>query len=147
VTSATSWRKPDIFHKKNEVYIDVIESVNLLMSVKGTILRADVRGEVKVKALLSGMPECKFGMNDKVLMQKEPRKPGVTSQDKGITIDDLNFHQCVKLPKFDKERAISFVPPDGSFDLMTYRITENINLPFKVTPLIKETGKKIEVEI
>jgi len=41
------------------------------MSVKGTILRADVRGEVKVKALLSGMPECKFGMNDKVLMSKE----------------------------------------------------------------------------
>ena len=46
------------------------------MSVKGTILRADVAGQVMVKALLSGMPECKFGMNDKLLMQKEPKKPG-----------------------------------------------------------------------
>jgi len=30
---------------------------------------------------------------------------------------------------------------------MTYRVTENINLPFKVTPNIKENGKKIEAEI
>lgn len=91
----------------------MIESVNVLMSVKNTVLRADVSGQVVVKALLSGMPECKFGMNDKVLMQREAQRPGVTSQDKGITIDDLKFHQCVKLGKFDKERAITFTPPDG----------------------------------
>ena len=50
------------------MYLDVIESVNVLMSVKGTILRADVAGSVKVKCQLTGMPECKFGMNDKLLM-------------------------------------------------------------------------------
>lgn len=76
------------------------------MSVKGTILRADVSGKVMVKALLSGMPDCKFGMNDKVLMEKEPPKPGVNptanTGSKGITIDDLKFHPCVVLPKFDK---------------------------------------------
>lgn len=70
-------------------------------------------------------------MNDKVLMQREAQRPGASNQDKGITIDDLKFHQCVKLGKFDKERAITFTPPDGQFELMTYRITENINLPFK----------------
>ncbi len=64
------------------------------------------------------MPECKFGMNDKLLMQKEPRK-GPASADKGITIDDVKFHQCVRLGKFDKERAITFIPPDGVFELMT----------------------------
>ena len=44
-----------------------------------------------------------------------------------------------KLGKFDKERAITFIPCDGVFELMTYRITENINLPFKIMPLITET--------
>jgi len=80
------------------------------MSVKGTILRADVSGKVMVKALLSGMPDCKFGMNDKVLMEKEPPKPGANStttvSTKGITIDDLKFHPCVVLPKFDKGSLI-----------------------------------------
>jgi AP-2 complex subunit mu-1 len=28
------------------------------------------------------------------------------------------FHQCVKLGKFDMDRTISFVPPDGEFQLM-----------------------------
>jgi hypothetical protein len=64
----TSWRPEGIVHKKNEIYIDVIEDVNVLFSAKGTILRTDVSGVIKLKCLLSGMPECKLGMNDKLLM-------------------------------------------------------------------------------
>ena len=40
----------------------------------GSILRTDVSGQIIVKCQLSDMPECKFGMNDKLLMQKEPKK-------------------------------------------------------------------------
>ena len=35
-----------------------------------------------------------------------------------IAIDDCQFHQCVKLSKFETEHAISFIPPDGEFELM-----------------------------
>lgn len=34
-TGATSWRRQDIKYRKNEAYLDVIESVNVLMSAKG----------------------------------------------------------------------------------------------------------------
>jgi len=147
-TGATSWRAEGIKYKKNEVYIDVVENVNVLLSNKGSILRTDVTGQIIVKCQLSDMPECKFGMNDKLLMSKEPRKGGSTSVDKGIAIDDIKFHQCVRLSKFDKERAITFIPPDGVFELMTYRITENVNLPFKIMPVINEYGKtRIEARI
>lgn len=30
---------------------------------------------------------------------------------------------------------------------MTYRITENINLPFKIMPVINEYGKRIECRV
>lgn len=78
------------------------------------------------------MPECKFGMNEKVLLEKEQRGD---SKKSGINISDIKFHQCVRLGKFDKDRSITFIPPDGSFDLMTYRVDENINLPFKIIPI------------
>ena len=39
-----------------------------------------------------------------------------------IAIDDCTFHQCVKLSKFETERSISFIPPDGEFELMRYII-------------------------
>lgn len=35
-----------------------------------------------------------------------------------VEIDDCQFHQCVKLGKFDSDRTISFIPPDGEFELM-----------------------------
>ncbi|KRX10823.1 Mu homology domain [Pseudocohnilembus persalinus] len=147
-TGAQSWRPEGIFYKKNEVYIDIVEHVNLLMNVKGSVLRADVSGQVICKTQLSGMPECKFGLNDKLLLDREPRKDAHGSMaEKGIAIDDLKFHQCVKLPKFDKERAITFVPPDGVFELMSYRVTENVNLPFKIMPVVNELGKRIEVRV
>ncbi|KYQ92704.1 clathrin-adaptor medium chain AP-2 [Tieghemostelium lacteum] len=142
-TGTTPWRTPDIKYKKNELYIDVIESVNLLMSAEGNVLRADVSGQVMMKCHLSGMPECKFGMNDKILMDKE-RAGGqarTTRRGNGIEIDDITFHQCVKLTKFDTDRTISFIPPDGEFELMRYRTTEHINLPFKVIPIVREMGR------
>ena len=129
VTGATNWRPEGIRYNKNQAYIDVIESVNVLFSADGgQILKADVSGRVQVKAELTGMPECKFGMNDKFILQRD--KKGMVEQ--GINIDDLKFDRCVKLSKFDKERAITFIPPDTTFDLMTYRISENINLPFMI---------------
>lgn len=30
--------------------------------------------------------------------------------------------RCVRLARFENDRTISFIPPDGSFDLMTYRL-------------------------
>lgn len=41
-----------------------------------------------------------------------------TSGKQSIAIDDCTFHQCVRLSKFDSERSISFIPPDGEYELM-----------------------------
>ncbi len=72
-TGAISWRKEGIKYRKNELFIDVVENCNLLMSSKGTILRNDVSGCIMVKCYLSGQPECKFGLNDKLLLDNEAK--------------------------------------------------------------------------
>ena len=134
ITGAIDWRREGIRHKKNEVYIDVLESVNLLLSTTGNILRNEVTGQVQMNTKLTGMPECKFGLNDKLVIEKESqgkRKPGVE-------IDDCTFHRCVRLGKFDADRTITFIPPDGEFELMRYRVTDNINLPFRIIPVVRE---------
>jgi hypothetical protein len=35
-----------------------------------------------------------------------------------IELDDVQFHQCVNLGRFNSEKTVSFVPPDGEFELM-----------------------------
>jgi AP-2 complex subunit mu-1 len=37
VTGATTWRREGIRYKKNEIFLDVIETVNMLMSSQGII--------------------------------------------------------------------------------------------------------------
>ncbi|KAG8932150.1 hypothetical protein FRC03_001294 [Tulasnella sp. 419] len=143
-TGATSWRRNDIKYKKNEAFVDVVESVNLLMSAKGTVLRADVDGQIMMRAYLSGTPECKFGLNDKLVLDKTDRGAG----DDAVELDDCQFHQCVRLGKFDSDRSISFIPPDGEFELMRYRSTSNVNLPLKVLPTVVEHGRsKVEYTV
>uniref|UniRef100_A0A7S4HKP2 MHD domain-containing protein n=3 Tax=Odontella aurita TaxID=265563 RepID=A0A7S4HKP2_9STRA len=143
ITGAIDWRREGIRYKKNEVYIDVLESVNLLLSSTGNVLRNEVTGQVQMNTKLTGMPECKFGLNDKLVIDKESgaqRKPGVE-------IDDCTFHRCVRLGKFDADRTITFIPPDGEFELMRYRVTDNINLPFRITPAVLEEAMKVSINL
>lgn len=41
----------------------------------------------------SGMPECKLGLNDRVLLEAQGR----TTKGKAIDLDDIKFHQYVAL--------------------------------------------------
>lgn len=65
VTNVVSWRSEGIKHKKNEVFLDVVESVNLLVNTNGLVVQSEVVGALKMRTFLSGMPECKLGLNDK----------------------------------------------------------------------------------
>lgn len=76
VTGQIGWRREGIKYRRNELFLDVLESVNLLMSPQGQVLSAHVAGRIVMKSYLSGMPECKFGINDKVLMESKGGKSG-----------------------------------------------------------------------
>ncbi|KAG1360892.1 AP-2 complex subunit mu [Cocos nucifera] len=110
VTGAVGWRREGLVYKKNEVFLDIVESVNLLMSSKGSVLRCDVTGKILMKCFLSGMPDLKLGLNDKIGLEKESQL---------------------------KSRPAK-----------RYRITEGVNLPFRVLPTIKELGRtRMEVNV
>jgi AP-1 complex subunit mu len=42
---------------------------------------------------------------------------------KSVEMEDVKFHQCVRLARFENDRTISFIPPDGEFELMSYRLS------------------------
>ena len=119
---AVSWRAEGIKHRKNEVFLDVVEKVNLLVNAAGNVLHSEIVGAVKMRVFLCGMPELRLGLNDKVMFEATNR----TSKGKSVELEDVKFHQCVRLTRFDNDRTISFIPPDGAFDLMTYRLNTQV---------------------
>ena len=40
---------------------------------------------------------------------------------KSVELEDVKFYQCIHLSHFKKDRTMSFIPPDGEFELMSYR--------------------------
>ena len=156
VTGAVSWRRDGLKYKKNEVYLDIVETINVLLTSKGAVLRADVAGKVLMKCFLSGMPELKIGLNDSLTADGGAADASLGGSGgggggggkAGVELDDVAFHQCVDLAKFAADKVITFVPPDGEFELMKYRVTDDVTLPFKVLPLIREVGRaRVEVAV
>lgn len=98
-----------------------------------------------MKSRLSGMPEVCLGLNDKKFFEMNNNSQ---SNWKTVDIQDIKFHQCVRLAKFENDRTISFIPPDGEFDLIKYRMV----CPFKGLFSLeinyeKETDTKIQFTV
>jgi len=64
-SNVVSWRPENIKYKKNEIFLDVIEQLNMIVNPAGSVLSSEISGNVKRKCMLSGMPELKLGLNDK----------------------------------------------------------------------------------
>jgi AP-1 complex subunit mu len=63
-------------------------------------------------------------------------------------MDDLKFHNCVNMNKFETERVIEFTPPDGSFELMSYRLNTQLKpLIWVEVKINKPTDTKIEYSV
>ncbi|RYO16727.1 AP-1 complex subunit mu-1 [Alternaria tenuissima] len=141
VTNAVSWRSEGIRYRKNEVFLDVIESLNLLVSATGSVLRSEILGAVKMKCYLSGMPELRLGLNDKAMFETTGR----ATRGKAVEMEDVKFHQCVRLSRFENDRTISFIPPDGEFELMSYRLNTQVKPLIWVECIVEShSGSRIE---
>lgn len=133
LTNSVSWRAEGITYKKNEAFLDIVESINMLMTQQGQVLRSEIIGQVKIRSRLSGMPDLKLGINDKGIFSKfsegnDNQSAAIPEGKKraNVELEDLKFHQCVRLSKFENEKIITFIPPDGNFELMSYRLTTPI---------------------
>ncbi|RXM36872.1 AP-3 complex subunit mu-1 [Acipenser ruthenus] len=119
---------------------------SVVNSITGSTVFAEIQGVIDASIKLSGMPDLTLSfMNPRLL-------------------DDVSFHPCVRFKRWESERVLSFIPPDGNFRLMDYHVgsqnlvaipvyvNHNINFKesgssgrFDVTVGLKQTmGKSVE---
>uniref|UniRef100_A0A2K5D2Y9 AP-1 complex subunit mu-2 n=1 Tax=Aotus nancymaae TaxID=37293 RepID=A0A2K5D2Y9_AOTNA len=129
-----SWPSEVIKYKKNEVFINVIESVNLLVNASGSVLLSEIVGIIKLKVFLSEMPELWLGLNDFMIFELI----GLSgSKNKSVELEDVKFHQCVQLSCFDNDHTI-FISPDGDFELMSYPLSTQVKPRIWIESLIEK---------
>ncbi|CDO65460.1 AP-3 complex subunit mu, putative [Plasmodium reichenowi] len=195
ITGNCTWRNNNIYYKKNEIYIDILEILNVTIN-SNNLIYAHINGKVTLKCHLSGMPLCELSTNNKInllknilagsntsnnnnnnisnnnnnktnqgnaqrsscgsnnlvnnkLMQNNLKKKYTLDEkdNEEIIIDNCIFHHCVTLSKYENNKVITFTPPDGTFELMKYTITKNIQIPFHILAIynpILEYSKNVE---
>lgn len=154
VTSTVPWRPAGIVHARNEVFLDVVETLHVEVTADGTVTAAHIDGAVRVKPYLSGIPDLKLGLAENVvfatLAASSVDHPDAAVTNGGVSgnrsdrvlLEDVNFHQCVRLARFASEGIITFVPPDSEFNLLTYRIpaVSPTVVPVFVSALVDDTS-------
>lgn len=98
------WRKTGVKYLQNEIYLDIIEEIDSILDKSGSIITSEVSGIISANSRLSGVPDLTLTFVDPNL------------------IDDCSFHPCVRYNRFERDKVVSFVPPDGTFELMKYRV-------------------------
>ena len=58
---------------KNEVFFDLLERMTVLIGANWSVLRQEIDGAIQMKSFLSGMPELKLGLNDKLMFKATGR--------------------------------------------------------------------------
>ncbi|ELR15389.1 adaptorrelated protein complex 1, mu 1 subunit isoform 10, putative [Acanthamoeba castellanii str. Neff] len=112
LSTAVPWRNGSAKYASNEVFLDV--------SANGAVLRSDLTGQIRIKPELSGMPNLSLGLNDRLQLESSLTASGGKGT---VVMEDIAFNQCVSLTEFERDRIISFIPPDEEFSLMTYRLS------------------------
>ena len=99
-----------------------------------------------MKSYLQGNPELKLALNEDLIIGKSG-KSGGRGQD-GVALDDCNFHECVRLDELEHNRTLSFVPPDGEFAVLNYRVTNEFRQTFRIFPFFELLSPyKVEIII
>lgn len=150
-TGVNTHRRPGIVYSSNEIFIDIIERCSVLVSASGNILHSDVSGTVQINSKLSGMPECTFGFNNRLLGTTTTGNNKRTVSEADNFSQFTTFNNCVRLSslkQFNLSKAITFIPPDGKFELMNYRIIEQVRIPFTVRPMVVLHGRnRLELKL
>ncbi|XP_008072809.1 stonin-2 [Carlito syrichta] len=137
---------------EEEITVDVRDEFSGIVS-KGDnqILQHHVLTRIHILSFLSGLAECRLGLNDVLvkgneIVSRQDIMPTTTT--KWIKLHECRFHACVDEDVFNSSRVILFNPLDACrFELMRFRtVFAEKTLPFTLRTAASINGAEVEVQ-
>ena len=132
-------------NQKNEIFVDILERLNVVFSNNGHVLNSTIDGCIQMKSYLAGNPQLRLALNEDLIVGKNPNRSAYSAS---TAVDDINFNDCVNLSEWEHGRTLSFHPPDGEFVVLNYRMTGEFKAPFRIFPSVEEVEpNKLELSL
>nr|XP_012332309.1 stonin-2 isoform X3 [Aotus nancymaae] len=137
---------------EEEITVDVRDEFSGIVS-KGDnqILQHHILTRIHILSFLSGLAECRLGLNDILvkgneIVLRQDIMPTTTT--KWIKLHECRFHGCVDEDVFHNSRVILFNPLDACrFELMRFRtVFAEKTLPFTLRTAASVNGAEVEVQ-
>ncbi|TVY84004.1 AP-3 complex subunit mu-1, partial [Lachnellula suecica] len=152
-TPALPWRRANVRHTSNELYVDIVETLTVTLAPSGRPLAAFANGTIAFTSKISGVPDLLLNLST------PSGKQNINS-----VMELPVFHPCVRLARWrEKPGELSFIPPDGRCVLAGYEVdllpfqngkvgstsASNLKLPVQVEVKtgLGPTGSDFEVRL
>lgn len=112
----------------NELFVDVIERIDVVFGSDSEIEHSEVIGSIVMKSFLKGKPEIRLGLNDDLHVGKQKEELPF----RAVVLDTCNFAKFVNTTEFNSQHILSLIPPTGEFTVMNYRCNRKLEVPFKI---------------
>lgn len=106
-------------------------------SRSGSTITAEIQGVIDACVKLTGMPDLTLSF----MVSPPPGAGGggvqraalcpLPSTQNPRLLDDVSFHPCVRFKRWEAERILSFIPPDGSFRLLSYHVSSQKSVRYR----------------
>lgn len=114
--SAIPWRRNNVRHTSNELYVDIVESLSVTFAPSGRPLAAFANGSIIFTSKVSGVPDLNLNLST----GGKGAGMGNRGDQLRSIMERVVFHPCVRLNRWKSDGSMSFVPPDGRFALCGY---------------------------
>lgn len=128
-SSFIPWRKTDMKNASNDVYVNLVEEMDAVVNREGVLVKCEIYGEIQVNSNLSGLPDLTLSFANPTIL------------------NDVRFHPCVRFRPWESDQILSFVPPDGQFKLMSYRVKKLKSTPIYVKPQITSDAGNCRINV
>ncbi|NXH97285.1 STON2 protein, partial [Pachycephala philippinensis] len=150
--SSTDLSTVGLNYQEEEITVDVRDEFHgILAKGDSVILQHSVLTHIYVLSFLSGLAECRLGLNDILIkgneiVARQDIMPTTTT--KWIKLYSCRFHSCVDEDVFNNSRIILFNPLDACrFELMRFRtVFAEKTLPFTLRTAASINGAEVEVQ-
>nr|XP_054491298.1 stonin-2 [Agelaius phoeniceus] len=150
--SSTDLSTVGLNYQEEEITVDVRDEFHgILAKGDSAILQHSVLTHIYVLSFLSGLAECRLGLNDILIkgneiVARQDIMPTTTT--KWIKLYSCRFHSCVDEDVFNNSRIILFNPLDACrFELMRFRtVFAEKTLPFTLRTAASINGAEVEVQ-
>ncbi|XP_008781178.1 AP-3 complex subunit mu isoform X8 [Phoenix dactylifera] len=128
-SSFIPWRKSDMKNASNEVYVNLVEEMDAVVNREGVLVKCEIYGEIQVNSNLPGLPDLTLSFANPTIL------------------NDVRFHPCVRFRPWESDQILSFVPPDGQFKLMSYRVKKLKSTPIYVKPQLTSDAGNCRINV